>query len=46
MALHASEAYRGTRLLNSAMIWRERVLVIPVSAMIVGRQFPVKFMSN
>jgi hypothetical protein len=40
------DTYRGTCLLNSAMIWRECGLMNSVSALIMGRRFPVGFMSN
>jgi hypothetical protein len=46
MTLHACEAHCGARLLNSAMVWRERVFTNSVSAMIVDRLFPVGFRSN
>jgi hypothetical protein len=46
MTLHACEAHCGVRLLNSAMVWRERVLTNSVSAMIVDRLFPVGFRPN
>jgi hypothetical protein len=46
MPLHACEAHCGARLLNSAMVWRERMFVNSVSTVVMDRQFPVGFMAN